>query len=191
MIEKLSDKLADWLISNGVIDKEDKELYSFAAYSAVLFVSPVFIALAFGICLNKIPQCLMIIMPLMLIRKFSGGYHAKSLRTCLICSILLFYLCIFLTNYIASSIWLIIVTILATISLSYFSPIENNNRKLEAGEKKEYKKVTTVMSFICLVMSIVLKLLHMDSYHVCMSLGILLTAGLQIPCIWRSFITRF
>ena len=191
MIEKLSDKLADWLISNGVIDKEDKELYSFAAYSAVLFVSPVFIALAFGICLNKIPQCLMIIMPLMLIRKFSGGYHAKSLRTCLICSILLFYLCIFLTNYIASSIWLIIVTILATISLSYFSPIENNNRKLEAGEKKEYKKVTTVMSFICLVISIGLKSLHMDSYHVCMSLGILLTAGLQIPCIWRSFITSF
>lgn len=183
MIEKLSNKLADWLISKEVINIEEKELYSYAAYSAVLFVSPIFIALAFGIYLNMIPQCLLIIMPLMLIRKFSGGFHAKSLRNCLICSILLFYLCIFLANHINSSIWVILITVIAIISITCFSPIENDNRKLDVEEKIKYKKIAVMMSFICLMISILMKLINMYEYHVCVSLGIILTAGLQIPCI--------
>lgn len=93
-MEKCANAIADWLVRCAMIDEEDKELYRYAAYSLILSISPLLLAIGFGICMGRVKESVMITLPFMLIRKFSGGYHTKHAWSCMICSCLLLFLCI-------------------------------------------------------------------------------------------------
>ena len=89
MIEKSTVKIADWLLRCQVITEEDRELYEYAIYSIFLIISPLFLAIAFGFLFGVVWQSVLIILPFVVVRKFSGGYHAKKAGVCLISSSLL------------------------------------------------------------------------------------------------------
>lgn len=122
-------------------------------------------------------------MPFVIIRKFSGGYHAKRARTCLISSSLLLVLCIILSFCIKNNWMLLVITILSAVSLVCFSPIESENRLLSREEQVSYKKITAIIVVIFLMIDLSLFLFHMHSCVVCISIGLILSAGLQFPCI--------
>lgn len=183
MIEKSTGAVARWLIKCGAVKEEDQELYCYAAYSFILSVSPLLLAVVFGLCLGCMKQSMVIVIPFMVIRKFSGGYHAKDLRTCLLCSSLLLLLCILFSRAAVCDWRLFAVTALAGISLAVCSPLENENRMLDSEEKSRYKKITTVFTAGFLLLGIVLYFMGLHSYTVCIFTGIILSAGLQIPVI--------
>ncbi len=70
IIEKCANIIADWLINCKVVEKTDKELYSYAVYSVLLSLSPLAIAIGFGICMGCVGQIITIIIPFAIIRKF-------------------------------------------------------------------------------------------------------------------------
>lgn len=82
-------KIVEWLINHDAIKSEDKELYEYALYSLWLLATPLFLAIIIGGCLGGVKEGIIIVIPFMLIRKFSGGYHAKHLWICLIGSTIL------------------------------------------------------------------------------------------------------
>ena len=133
-MEKCANAIADWLVRCAMIDEEDKELYGYAAYSLILSISPLLLAIGFGIGMGRVKESVMITLPFMLIRKFSGGYHTKHAWSCMICSCLLLFLCITLSSYITAGWLLNFFTIGATVSLICFSPIQHENRVLDQEE---------------------------------------------------------
>lgn len=183
MIEKGTGAVARWLIACGVIKEEDQELYCYAAYSFLLSVSPLLLAAVFGLCLGWMKQSIVIVIPFMAIRKFSGGYHAKHLRTCLLCSSLLLLLCILFSQVVVCDWRFFAVTALSGISLAICSPLENENRILDSEEKSRYKKIAIAFTAGFLLLGIVLSFMGLHSYTVCIFTGIILSAGLQIPVI--------
>lgn len=158
-------------------------MYCYAAYSFLLAVSPLLLAAVFGLCLGCIKQSIVIVIPFMAIRKFSGGYHAKHLRTCLLCSSLLLLLCILFSQAAVCDWRLLAITMLSGISLAVYSPLENENRILESEEKCRYKKITAVFTAGFLFLGILSHFMGIHSYTVCIFTGIILSAGLQIPVI--------
>ena len=72
-------KIVEWLINHDAIESDDKELYEYALYSLWLLVTPLFLAIIVGLCFGRIKEGIVIVIPFMLLRKFSGGYHAKHL----------------------------------------------------------------------------------------------------------------
>ena len=64
-----------------------------------------------------------------------------------------------------------------------FSPIDSKNRRLDEKEKHHYRKI--VHRFVVLFLVIILVLLEVgaDEYAVCVAVGVVLPAGLQLPCI--------
>ena len=116
-----------------------------------------------------------LIFPFVVLRKFSGGYHAKNLHTCILGSGFLLFLCIMLSMHVQCDLKLAIATVIASVSLITFSPIDSENRRLDTNEKRTYKKTTVF--FVMLGKYI---------YTICFSVGILLTAGLQVPCIVKK-----
>lgn len=183
MIEKCADVIVDWLIKSDVVEEDDKELYSYAVYSLVLSISPLLLAIGFGLCMGCVSQSIVVVLPFVIIRKYSGGYHTKRLWSCLVCSSLLLLLCITASFYVKCGWLLAIFTIGATVSLIYFSPIDNENRVLSKYEKIQYKKITVILVFVILFADILLFWLERYTYSVCISIGIMLSAGLQLPCI--------
>ncbi|MDE6252877.1 MAG: accessory gene regulator B family protein [Lachnospiraceae bacterium] len=187
MIERCADAVTDWLISHYAVEEQDRELYVYAVYSFLMTISPLLLSLIFGIMMGMVMQSIILIIPFMVIRKYSGGFHAKNAWSCLICSCLLLILCISMTSYIKCGFGLTTVTVMALGSLMVCSPVDSENRRLELHEKKRYKYMTIVLVFAFELLSAALYLFHMYTYVVCISIGIILAAGLQIPCIFHLF----
>ena len=179
-------KIVEWLINHDAIKSEDKELYEYALYSLWLLATPLFLAIIIGGCLGGVKEGIIIVIPFMLIRKFSGGYHAKHLWICLIGSTILLSLCILMSFYLECDWKLAGITIIAGIGMGYFSPIDHENKRLNDKEKKLYKKATIIlvgMSWIALL----LQLLGKETWAVCISIGIMMTAGLQYPVVLKKY----
>ena len=92
-MQKCAEAVAVWLVRCQVIEEQEKELYCYAMESFVMFWSPMILALLLGTIMGRVKEGILVIIPFMMIRKFSGGYHAKNLWICLTCSSLLLFLC--------------------------------------------------------------------------------------------------
>lgn len=133
--------------------------------------------------MGQVKESVMITLPFMLIRKFSGGYHTKHAWSCMICSCLLLYLCITVSSYITAGWILQFITMGAAVSLICFSPIEHVNRVLKQEECIQYKRITAILAIGCLCTMIFLNEIHLYIPSVCVSVGLILTAGLQWPVV--------
>ena len=87
MIEKCTRKITDWLIRCDAAEEQDRLLYEYAMYSILLTLYPVILAIGIGILFGAARRSILIIVPFVVIRKFSGGYHAKRAGTCLMSSV--------------------------------------------------------------------------------------------------------
>lgn len=186
MIKKCANVIADWLISSRVVEKTDKELYSYAVYSVLLSLSPLALAIGFGICMGCVGQSVTIIIPFAIIRKFSGGYHTKHALSCLIWSSLLLLLCIIMSFCIKCGWEIALITVGAAVSLILSSPIDNVNRELDREEYIRYKKITTALVLIFVLAAVLFFVCKLYTYSICISIGIVLSAGLQLPCIFKG-----
>ncbi len=190
MIKKCTNIIVGWLISCEALEESDKELYVYALYSVIISLAPLIFALGVGILMGHVGKSILIILPFMIIRKFSGGYHTKNSGTCFIFSCLLLFLCIKLSNAIICKEILLSVTVAASVSLIHFSPIENENRILSQKEHCSYRKVTILLVVLFQIIDIVLFMNNFSEYFVCISFGIILVAGLQLPCIFRKILKK-
>lgn len=190
MIIRCADALVAWLIKCDVIKETDKELYYYAVYSILLSVSPMLLAIIFGLSTGTLEKSILIILPFMSVRKFSGGYHAKKESSCLISSSLLILLCIALASYIRYGWGIVIITAMSSVSLAFFSPIDNENRVLCFMEKSHYKKVTFMLMLFWGSIIWLLYLCHLYESGMCVSIGIILSATLQLPCIIKQLVKK-
>ncbi len=183
MTTKCTNVIVGWLIRCDAIEEKDRELYQYAVYSVFLSTYPLLFATCFGVVIGEVERSIAIIIPFAVIRKFSGGYHAKNSRSCFLWSSLLLLLCIMISIYIKSGLFLIMMAVIAEMSLIYFSPIDNENRKLNQEECREYKKMTAIWTSLFLLVAVVFHLGAWEKYSICISIGIILSAGLQLPCV--------
>lgn len=189
-MEKCTDHVINWLIRCNVINKSEKSLYEYALHSFFLLMMPFILAGTIGFCMGMFQHGIVIILPFVILRKFSGGYHAKKLSICMIGSGCLLYLCMMLSKYTKCSWILAAVTAVASLSLILVSPIDSENRRIDEDEKKQYKTVTIICVIIFWLLNSILSLAGKQIYVVDLSIGLLLTAGLQIPCIIKRMVNR-
>lgn len=190
MIEKCANAVTVWLIKSEVIEETERELYVYAAYSFFMTVSPLFLAILFGMITGHLQQSMAIIITFMIIRKFSGGYHAKYSWMCLIESCLLLLLCIWISSYVKCSMGLLVATLWALVSLVLCSPVDSENRRLDSEEVKWYRKVTIAIVFSLAFLCVLFYLLELYTYTICVSIGMILSAGLQAPCVIQRFMNK-
>lgn len=184
-MQKCAKKITNWLIQSEVKTETERELYEYAVYSILLTVSPIFLSIFVGFLFGCVWQSILIILPFVIIRKFSGGYHAKRVATCFVSSSLLLILCIVLSFYIQWGWTVMGISIGAIVSLVYFSPIANDNRLLSREERTRYKKDTTIITILFFVVELLLSLFHLYTCATCISIGIIMSAGLQFPALFK------
>ncbi len=68
-------------------------------------------------------------LPFITLRKYSGGYHAKTPLRCMIISSLLLFLCIKITSGISCSWRLLLFTVIMGVSLVLLSPVDSDKKK--------------------------------------------------------------
>jgi accessory gene regulator B len=183
MISNKVKGIVGWLINNGAINEEDYELYEYAIYSLFFLWSPMIMAIIFGMILKITIKAIIFIIPFMLIRKYSGGYHAKNISVCLVSSCILMIMFLIILKYIKVSIVLDVTTCFSALIIAIFSPVDSANRRLEDTEVKRFSKISIIITFFVLLVYWLIQLTTWRDYSACFGLSLILTAILMIPCI--------
>ena len=190
IMESLTKQITEWLIANNAIEDVDKEVYEYAIYSMLITLSPLFLVFVIGIMMGTFIEGVFLIIPFMSIRKYSGGYHAKDFKTCFVTSSLILIACMYIASSANYGPWVSGGALVSVISLNIWSPIDSENRRLEQDEKKRYKRTTMCISFVFMCVHLLLLMITDKTYAISVAVGLMLSAGLQIPCILLIFRKR-
>ena len=175
--------IINWLIRSKAINEDERELYEYALYCIVLLLSPAIFSIAIG-CIMGIPlNGITLVMPFLFLRKFSGGFHAKHAWTCFVGSSMLVAGFLWISTKINCGVTLYMATTIAVIELGIFSPIQSDNRTITEKEKRIYRKIVELQLAVYIIVAIIANVLGKDAIAVCMLLGIIITALMQLPCI--------
>lgn len=190
MIDKLSAGIAKWLLHAGAISPDEQELYRYATYSLLFSLIPVGIVIILGSSFGMMVEGIFLILPFMLIRKYSGGFHLKSPRVCFVISVTLLTVFLLGIRYILStgttSMFFHLSVFLASTQLFIASPIDSEVRQLTEKEHTVFRKIARILvcSIFCLYLIISLAGVH--RFVAPIGGGIMLTALLQLPCFFLS-----
>ena len=150
-MEKFSSKFIEFFVSNDLIKHEDKEIYEYAVniiLSSLIHIATVMII---GLCFNLFIESLVFYFSFIAIRKFAGGYHAKTPVRCYAFSVIssIIVLCLiklsnsvcFIFTYV-----LIMLELFSVVLILLISPLDTENNPLNSREKKLYKMLAVLIS---------------------------------------------
>lgn len=187
MIRKLADFVLNNLTNSNKINADNREIY---AYALENFISSLITWIIFSLAaiLLKIPyQMIIFVVFYAPIRKFAGGFHAKTRIGCLLLSLFSTLFLIYISMLISkSTLWYIgaIVCISLSIILIYtFAPVDHPNRRLTL-EKKYLNRQTSryiIVTESVLVIIGILILHEWKEYIVIASMALLLEGAVLIP----------
>lgn len=178
--------LSGWLVQQNAIEPSDRELYEYAMYSFQVSVMPLAIFLIASGVIGMLSEGLLIVIPFMVMRKFSGGYHARHAYTCMMISVGLLTSSFYVVIH-AECNWIVhMLVVISGLSVVVNSPIDSENKKLEEEEFNQYRRTTCFLVIITMVLYSVLIALHQNRYAVCLAVSLVLTAILQLPCILKK-----
>lgn len=178
--------LSGWLVQQNAIKSSDRELFEYAMYSFLVSVMPLAIFLIASGVIGMLPEGLLIVIPFMVIRKFSGGYHAKHAYTCMLISVGLLVSGFYVVIH-AECTWIVhMLAIISGVSVIINSPIDSENKKLEEDEFNQYRCITYLLVIITIILYFALITLNQSYYAICLMVGLVLTAILQLPCIVKK-----
>lgn len=180
MIKRIAEKIVAWLIEYEVVEKENRELYEYAAFCLISKVLPFLVVIPFCIITKTIINGVILVAVFMSVRKYAGGYHAKTPMRCFVYSCIILSAFIWISDKLRNRYALLITLLISVIFLNVYSPVESENKKLESIEKIKYKGIVRKLLTIYEILFIALTVCGMDKYAVCVALGLILSAILQM-----------
>lgn len=155
MINKISFRLAEKLLSNGSITENERELYIYSFF--ILLTQTLYFALAcfFGVIFGCFGESLIFFTAFMFIRKYAGGYHAKTETRCEILSALSIAGCIWLIkmskNCNLFTILLCAALICAVVIITS-APLDTPEKPLSKKEFDRFKLITRIILTVILIL---------------------------------------
>ena len=153
MFKSLSNKFANSLVKNGVIENEDFEIYRYGFETLVYFIVNISVALFIGIVFDRFIHTIIFLSCYCSLRQFTGGYHARNYTECTLTFVVIYLMTIFIANStdIDKYMYLLILLIIFSIRTIYkLAPLEHRNKPLSKNEKENYRETIKKILFIIL-----------------------------------------
>lgn len=121
--------------------------------------------LIMGIITQSFFYSLIYIAELVLIRRFSGGFHARTYTVCRITTVGTYLVIYIMSRYINIYYWIysMIFGIIDVLSMIFFAPIKHPNKELNETERKANKLFSVITTSGFVVMSIILSICNRKS----------------------------
>ena len=149
----LVSKIVDFITQQGVISDE-ADVQDFYRYGIEISISSflnIFLVLLVGVIVHHMIESVIFLAIFILIRSFTGGYHADTYFRCnlLMCSTFILTVAV---NYMISgslSLSMIIVLVFITeVVVSVLVPIENKNKPIDDSKRPRLKIIGIVISLL-------------------------------------------
>lgn len=187
MIAKVAKAFIGFQISMGLIKEEDSDVYQYGYIIMAEIALNIVISICLGIWLGEVRGIFFFLCIFLPLRSYCGGYHAKKAWKCMLLSNAVAIGVVRVAKWGAFSLaplWVKhFIAVMCSISIIFLSPVDNENRKLDANEKKVYKRCTVkVLSIEMVLGAVMLFAGNIGFYHI-----ILLThAALAVSLLYAS-----
>lgn len=138
----LSNRLTDFLIEKNVISIEQKEIYTYGLECLIARIGTILYLFILSICLHAFCQAVIFYFVFLVMRKFSGGYHATTYVRCNVLYLLTFTVAVLADRFILSNYdspnFTVFILLFIFLTVIIFSPIENPNNPIENGQERKF-----------------------------------------------------
>mgnify|MGYP004454252719 CR=1 FL=1 len=159
MIKLLVERLTDYLVNTSSIENTDKALYEYLIEIFIQTLINFGITMLVGLCLNMFLENMVMYITFIVLRKFTGGLHSTKYIKCLCLSVSInLFLLIYLkySHISAKPVIFILMILFSVIIISFLSPIQNANKKINRKEKYIFKTLSIVLSLCFSIISLIL-----------------------------------
>lgn len=155
-MDSISNKITDYFYSKNYISEDKKDIYNYGFKLIISDLINFSLILVLGLVLNSFFDGIVFLISLCGIRRFSGGFHAKTFWLCRVSMIVTFLIVIIISNTLEiikpPLLYMIIFDIISLIIISIFSPVKHPNKKLTKKQSKDNKiKAILVSTFLTMV----------------------------------------
>ncbi len=153
MIDRLSDNILNYLLKSEVISNsvDEKEYYKYGIEITISSILNIVLILLIGIVFQSFYESLIFLTFFILLRQFTGGYHANSYFKCNLCfciSFLLTLLLYYLTRNSLDTYMSILITVTSTSFIALHCPIANKNKPIQTKNINKFKVISILLSIL-------------------------------------------
>ena len=157
MIKLISSKVARILCKDEK-HTDNYELYEYAIYIILSSAFHMATVIVLGLDFNLLTESLVFYLSFIVIRKFAGGYHAKTPVRCYLFSFASNIIILCLVKWLSSINTLfififIIFELLCVVLILQISPLDTENNPLTGQEKKMYRMLTSIITILIFIIS--------------------------------------
>ena len=147
MVRLFLDKIGKIITKNMILTDEDYEVYIYVfeyIFQNIIFWT---CAITIGVVCRKVKEMLVFLLVFIPLRKTSGGVHTGTVDVCLLFSVLIYFINIYIPELwnISFTVGKILEITLATM-IVILSPVDCANLKLDQERKKKKKIFTGILS---------------------------------------------
>lgn len=177
MLLFLSKNIASFFVKFGVAKEEEEELYIYGLQ--VILSSAFSLAIIFVLAVIKgdIVETGLFLGSLVLLRSYTGGYHAKHYWSCCLVTLSCYLLNLYIGKMIHSYHILFILYLASIFIILLFSPLDNKNKRIAGADIPKFKIIIMGLCLMFSAVIIVLCLVGKMSYAVYIELAGITTAG--------------
>lgn len=149
MCNKLSISIVKKYVEKGIISNDECDVYVYSferllsqtlSLTLVFFIATIF---------NLVLETLLFYIGFSLLRKTSGGIHAKTSLTCNILSIInegLFFIVIYTTKDTFRNVICLCIIIISLVCCFILAPVDHPNKRFNDNEHRHYKKLCIIIT---------------------------------------------
>lgn len=157
MLNKTAVRLARKLLSLQIITEEVFDIYVYGLELLLSFFFSSSVIVIIGAILGRVIETLVFLLVFVLLRSFTGGYHANSYLMCSIVTFSTYGVVLLLSELFALPlIAYIILAIFGGVMVLAFVPIEHPNKRISDSQKKKYKIVSFILFLTFVALGILL-----------------------------------
>lgn len=149
MAAPLAERIVKAFVENGIIPTEDHALYTFGLHQLWFTLLNAGTTIIVGLLFGMVWESLVFLIAYIPLRKFAGGYHAKTEFRCYLLSTLIIVLGLLAVKYFPVSLIVTAVALsIGSLILFLLAPVEDANKPLDVKEIAVYRLRARVVLFL-------------------------------------------
>jgi len=151
MISFLSKSITLFLLQNNIIEKEKTSVYEYGLEVMISTVIGFLLIFTAGLLLNELASAMIFYAMFIIVRQYTGGYHADSHLKCKLTMLSSCLLVLITVKYYISMftfLWHFIFLITYCVIVFLFAPVEHVNASMSDDLKKRNKTISIIIAII-------------------------------------------
>lgn len=162
MIRSIALVIADFFVSKDVITEEEEEVCAYGMELIISGIISIALVLIIGLITGNIWYSVVYNMMMVVIRIYTGGYHADTHIRCNVCYCMTFLISIALLRvqmHIKTELVIWIIALAGYLIIVLNAPLEHHNKKLTMKQKEDYMVISAMLGIASILISFVLNIM--------------------------------